>query len=104
MKKLVILFGCFIFISCSSKNIYQLNDCEWSAGRMIQSEKEAKEIAFQYLDNTDRNDKYYKDSVSVIFSEDIYELRIKRKDNIKPSIYLLHISKEDGCVQYVPLR
>ena len=71
---------------------------------MIQSEKDAKEIVFQYLDNTDRKDKYYKDSVIINFSEDIYELRITRKDNIKPSIYLLHISKEDGCVQYVPLR
>ena len=98
---LMILYICF---GCDPTMNNMKFDCTYSKNEIVKTKEEAVEIANYFLEQiADTN--YYKDSVTVEqYNEGDYRISFKVKDLIMPSIILLYVRKDDGCVARIPLK
>jgi|WetSurMetagenome_2_1015567.scaffolds.fasta_scaffold05842_3 hypothetical protein len=95
---LVVGFGC-------NPTMHNMKfDSSYSKNEIVKTKEEAVEIANYYLEQkADTN--YYKDSVTVNqYDDGDYRISFKRIDLVMPSIILLYVREDDGCVSLIPLK
>jgi hypothetical protein len=99
------LFLAFLILllltSCHTSKIDLFQKCTWSAGYFISNEKEAINVATDFIKSNNYKSELFLDSVEVVHIQNdstIYEISFKKTAEELPPNIVFFIRKSDGCL------
>jgi hypothetical protein len=101
LKLILVLLTSLLLTSCYTSEIDLFQKCTWSAGHFISNEKEAINVATDFIRLNNFKSELFLDSVEVFHilnDSTIYEISFKKTAVELPPNILFFIRKSDGCL------